>query len=555
MEGGRIKDAQITALNWLYQSQDFNLYYKPKYARLNNKRQGGGGWCSENREKFSGPFIEIDLLRDTKLTSLASQGRGIGYEYMDEYGITYKRDGDTKYREYKERGRWHIFTANNDTWTIVRNQLKHPIIARRIRIIPQGDHFTIYCGRFELYGCEWKKQKDGLISYQLPFANDMQGVKTTDNVYDGSTSQLLSYKASGLGKLTDDDYGTPQLGDSLSSKWIAYKRRAQFSPFFQFDFKSKRRFSAIKFHMLNKGSSIKVFTQVQVLFSTDGKLFGNEAKYLTTAAERMSLAAFVITVPINRIIAKNIKCVFAQPKDWMLFSEVDFISESPDAPLPTRPAPVTKKPVIVIKTTEMQTESTTRPRTQPPTPKPTPRLIFSLPISIKSDDDLNKILPKPKSKLPNEVDVTESTENESERTNLLSPNSQNQGKGSLSFPIIIAIVLGAIVLSSVVAVFLFRKVRKMGKKKQRPNSDERLVSASTRNNTTPEFSELLPSDKHVPPQQANGVVVANGRNGNVGAPNEVSTKLIMDSGYTSHGSGGSHKNPSLINNKTTSYIV
>ena len=52
-----------------------------------------------------------------------------------------------------------IFMANNDTTTIVKNQFKNPIIARSVRIVPQGETFSIYCGRFEIYGCGWKKQK------------------------------------------------------------------------------------------------------------------------------------------------------------------------------------------------------------------------------------------------------------------------------------------------------------------------------------------------------------------------------------------------------------
>lgn len=108
MEDGRIKDSQITAPNWLYSDQNFNAYYRPKYARLNNKKLGGGGWCSPSIEEYSGAFIEIDLLKNTKITEIASQGRAIGTEFIDEYGITYKRDNDTTYREYKERGRWHV---------------------------------------------------------------------------------------------------------------------------------------------------------------------------------------------------------------------------------------------------------------------------------------------------------------------------------------------------------------------------------------------------------------------------------------------------------------
>ena len=110
MEDGRIKDSQITALNWLYADQSFNGHYQPKFARLNNRKLGGGGWCSDSIEAYPGAYIEIDLLKDTKVTTIASQGRVglLGREYIDEFGITYKRDNDTAYREYKERGRWHV---------------------------------------------------------------------------------------------------------------------------------------------------------------------------------------------------------------------------------------------------------------------------------------------------------------------------------------------------------------------------------------------------------------------------------------------------------------
>ena len=108
MEDKRITDQQITALNWLYQRQESNRDYSPRFARLNNKREGGGGWCSQPIEEYQGAYLEIDLLKNTRLTAIASQGRGIGGEFIDEYGITYKRDNDKSYREYKERGRWHV---------------------------------------------------------------------------------------------------------------------------------------------------------------------------------------------------------------------------------------------------------------------------------------------------------------------------------------------------------------------------------------------------------------------------------------------------------------
>ena len=165
-----------------------------------------------------------------------------------------------------------------------------------------------------------------MISYLLPLADKVVDANTNDYTYDGATNTKLAFKAGGLGKLVDDVYGKDIVSLKSYSKWVAYKKRDKFMPFFQFDFAVKRRFSAVKFHMLNKGSKIQVFSKVRILFSSDGRNFGKEKVYLTTAAERHSSSAFIITVPIPEVIAKHIKCIFTQNAELMLFSEVDFAS-------------------------------------------------------------------------------------------------------------------------------------------------------------------------------------------------------------------------------------
>ena len=149
---------------------------------------------------------------------------------------------------------------------------------------------------------------------------------TKDYTYDGLTNAKLAFKAGGLGKLSDDEYGNDNLDSFSLSKWVAYLKRDQFMPFIQFEFAVERRFSAVKFHMINKGSNIQVFSKVSIRFSNDGREFGRELVYQTTAAERHSSSAFIITVPLQNIIAKYMKCIFTQSAKWMLFSEVDFTS-------------------------------------------------------------------------------------------------------------------------------------------------------------------------------------------------------------------------------------
>ena len=157
-------------------------------------------------------------------------------------------------------------------------------------------------------------------------ADKLADQDTRDYTYDGITDTKLAFKAGGLGKLVDDEYGSEILDSSSLSKWIAYKKRDNFMPFVQFDFAVKRRFSAVKFHVINKGSNIQVFSKVNIHFSTDGKNFERQFVYLTTAAERHSSSAFIITVQLSNVIAKHIKCIFTQNTKWMLFSEVEFTS-------------------------------------------------------------------------------------------------------------------------------------------------------------------------------------------------------------------------------------
>lgn len=157
-------------------------------------------------------------------------------------------------------------------------------------------------------------------------ADKLSEQNTVDYSYDGSVDTKLAFKAGGVGKLVDDEYGSEILNLQSLSKWVAYRKRDKFMPFIQFDFAVKRRFSAVKFHMINKDSNIQVFSQVKVLFSNDGRQFAKELIYLTTAAERHSSSAFVITVPVPEVIAKYVKCIFTQTAQWMLFSEIDFTS-------------------------------------------------------------------------------------------------------------------------------------------------------------------------------------------------------------------------------------
>lgn len=120
-------------------------------------------------------------------------------------------------------------------------------------------------------------------------------------------------------------------------------------------------------------------------------------------------------------------------------------------------------------------------------------------------------------------------------------------KGSLSFPIIIAIVLGAIVISAISAVLIVRHIRRMGKEKKRPPATNGQAQRPQKAlSQSPEFHELLLYEKQVPSPVVITAVLPK---------NEQSTKLIMDSGYTSHGSAGGSVKEVVVRQNTNGNIV
>ena len=103
MESGAIKDSQISASHWLYKSTD----YEPIHARL-NKDPPSGSWCSQGIEEHPNQYIQIDLLKNTKVTAIATQGRSKFAEYIEKFQILYQRDGETSFRMYNESGTWKV---------------------------------------------------------------------------------------------------------------------------------------------------------------------------------------------------------------------------------------------------------------------------------------------------------------------------------------------------------------------------------------------------------------------------------------------------------------
>lgn len=97
METGSISDAQISA------SSEWNNMVGAERARLNGIKIKGklGAWRSGNNR--SGQWLQVDLVKYTTVTGLATQGRSDSSQWVTKYRMQYSDDGVSFYL-YTEPG-------------------------------------------------------------------------------------------------------------------------------------------------------------------------------------------------------------------------------------------------------------------------------------------------------------------------------------------------------------------------------------------------------------------------------------------------------------------
>ena len=112
MENGRIKDSQIQTSSVLRNRTSYGWQ-----ARLNQNIPTWGGWCPDisggSDQKMYDQYIQIDLVNMTKVTGIATQGRGHsgGREYPKDYKISYSKDGE----------KWNFFRGKDEAVQVKRN--------------------------------------------------------------------------------------------------------------------------------------------------------------------------------------------------------------------------------------------------------------------------------------------------------------------------------------------------------------------------------------------------------------------------------------------------
>uniref|UniRef100_A0A8C6L3T1 receptor protein-tyrosine kinase n=1 Tax=Nothobranchius furzeri TaxID=105023 RepID=A0A8C6L3T1_NOTFU len=324
MEDGRIKDEDITASSQWYDTTG------PQYARLHCDN-GDGAWCPKGPlEPSDSQYLQvcIDLKKLTFLTLIGTQGRyagNLGKEFAQEYRLNYSRDGQL-WKSWKNRQGQGVLFGNKNTYAVSSNDLKPPIIARFVRVIPVTKLSSTVCMRLELYGCPWD---DGLISYSAPVAS------LNDSTYDGVLDRRKL--SGGLGQLTDgmtglDDYlMTRQFNVWPGYDYLGWKNDTPGTQEYvemEFVFDGPRNFTSMKVHSNNMFSrGVKIFSSVSCWFKLRlNSPWEAEPVVFKTVLDDRNPSARYVTVPLNRHAAKYVRCRFHFADVWMMFSEISFLS-------------------------------------------------------------------------------------------------------------------------------------------------------------------------------------------------------------------------------------
>lgn len=182
---------------------------------------------------------------------------------------------------------------------------------------------------------------DGLISYRISQgnlrANKPGWSSLRDKGYDGTRLAFgakVGVLYDGLGQLADgvmghfaewNDTGNPEWID-----WIGWQDTVTAEPTVTFEFSSLRRFSSVRFHILNlPGLHEKMlFSKVVLSFSKDGEYFAWKTIYEPSMAKRTAMCnkAFWIVVNLEGHVGKDVTCDFQYYGWWVLISEVEFES-------------------------------------------------------------------------------------------------------------------------------------------------------------------------------------------------------------------------------------
>ncbi|CAH1786141.1 unnamed protein product [Owenia fusiformis] len=329
MKRNGIPDSAITASS-SYDEKSVG----PRYSRIRSEEKGGA-WCplaTIGKDVYE--WLQIDLGNLTVITMVETQGRfgnGQGQEFAEYYVLEYQRTDNGPFKRFRNRQSQEVFNGNTNTYIAEMNDVKPPIIARRIRIVPYSLHQRTICMRVELYGCAWT---DGVVSYDMPQGQRRGSeVDLLDFTYDGLIKD--NYLSGGLGQLTDGDEGESNFRldrHSLGRKgygWIGWRNDSTtMKPItIKFTFDTVRNFTEIRLHCNNMFSKdVRVFRTAMIYFSVGGEYFQPEPAKFTFMKDELMEYARTVIIPIKHRIGKFIQLELTFEARWMMISEIQFKS-------------------------------------------------------------------------------------------------------------------------------------------------------------------------------------------------------------------------------------
>ncbi|XP_059473257.1 discoidin domain-containing receptor tyrosine kinase B isoform X2 [Neocloeon triangulifer] len=325
MEDGRIPDADISA-STAYDSGSVG----PQHGRLRLDKNGGA-WCPRNQiKRDSNEYLQVELHRPHVVTATRTQGRfgnGQGQEYAEEFVLEYWRPGMNSWRRWRNHNRKENLPGNTNTYTVVEQTLEPPILATRLRFVPQSVHVRTVCMRIEIVGCLWT---EGLVSYSMP-QGEQRGseVDLSDRSYDGKDEG--SYLIGGLGQLVDGQVGADNFRLDTNGhgyEWVGWKNESGARPVeIVFEFDRVRNFSAIHLHANNLFTKdVQVFSQARVFFSVGGRHYSGEPVHFSYVPDLMIERARNVTVKLHGRIGRYVKLQLWFAAKWIMISEVSFDS-------------------------------------------------------------------------------------------------------------------------------------------------------------------------------------------------------------------------------------
>ncbi|KAL5111548.1 Discoidin domain-containing receptor tyrosine kinase B [Taenia crassiceps] len=351
--------------------------FRPYHARLTSLYAGkdhasGRAWCPNSTVQTAmNEWIQVDFPHLNIIHTIFTTGRGDGNvaEYMPAFILHYQREDGGPWYEHTTRHSERVIQSNIDPRNTARHTFDPTVVARRIRIYPysaKSQH--LICLRFALTGCPFP---DGLTEYLATEGSRghlgtdrYQHIDFRDLTNDankalgprgapGGLGKLVD-NAAHLGNITQDAYDSP-----VNHHFVGWERSRSSPVRLDFKFDRPRNFSRLLiFTFESSRLRVGLFNYTIIYFASDGALPATEETRLTVSlsAEKVDLeersdaswrdaakarslsrvtvfrnpfwdGAVVVSIPLQGHIAQEVSMELFHSNDWLLISEVQFISE------------------------------------------------------------------------------------------------------------------------------------------------------------------------------------------------------------------------------------